>query len=133
MSEALSLQLLEEDMRHMMRRLLAADDRRVFSRLAPLVLQLLGESAWTAPDLSAAAMVGRGHVADDLVALIGEYTSERGGLRQFGNLLERCEGCVSGGIRLVRIGTDGRDGVVYRLKVLATFDPLETRAAGGGA
>ncbi|WP_298829370.1 hypothetical protein [uncultured Piscinibacter sp.] len=133
MDFALSLQLLEDDVRHMMRRLLAVDDRRVLAKLLPLVHQLLGEAAWTAADLSAAAMVGRGHVADDLVALVGEYTSERGGLRQFGNLLERCEGCVIGGIRLVRIGTDGRAGAVYQLKVLATFDALETRAAGGGA
>jgi len=131
--DSAALSLLEEDVRHMMRRLLAGDDRRVLGKLLPLVHQLLGESAWTAADLSAAAMVGRGHVADELVELIGEYTSERGGLRQFGNLLERCEGCVSGGIRLVRIGADARDGVVYGLKVLATFDPLETRAACGAA
>ena len=99
---------LREDVHHLTRRLLAADDRHTIACLMPMVHALLDSSAWTLADLFARANKRGPLAADALLALIAQYTSEIGGRRALGNLLARCEGVTIAGLRLVRL--DRRTG-----------------------
>lgn len=105
---------LREEQRYLVRRLLAADDRRRMALLLPLVYALLGENVWTSAELWAAAL------ADDdsakLTELLASWRTDSGGLRQFGGMLERCEGATFNGLRLVPVRSRDRDGALWRLE-----------------
>ncbi|MBL8288276.1 MAG: hypothetical protein JNL85_09865 [Rubrivivax sp.] len=111
---------LREEVGHLMRRLLAPDDRRDLAALLPLVWAILGTRAWTAADLAAAAAAGAGARADALVAFVATYTTEAGGLRMLGRLLTRCEGASAGGLRLHRLDVTS-DGGIYAVRPVPGF------------
>jgi hypothetical protein len=129
-AEALLLEevrALREDLQHLARRILAADDRAELARMLPAVEAQLGGQVWTAAELFAAAL------APDALALqqsVAQYATESGGLRSLGHLLDRCAGAVCSGLRLVRVGV-GREGVTYMVaRVSGGPKPAPVLAAG---
>jgi hypothetical protein len=131
-AEALLLEevrALREDLQHLARRILAADDRAELARMLPAVETQLGGQVWTAAELFAAALAPDAQALQQSVAY---YASETGGLRSLGHMLDRCTGAVSNGLRLVRVG-GGRDGVAYMVtRVSGGPKPAPVLAAGHG-
>lgn len=105
---------LREDQQFLMRALLAASDKRNALRFLPLIADVLGDRAFTAPELLAAALNDRTAAGQALREVIGEFVTDDGGLRAFGRLLARIEGVPLGGCRLISAG-DGRDGRRWRV------------------
>ena len=110
---------LREDQQHLMRSLLARDDRRAGQVLLPLVAELVGSGTFTAASLLAGALKDQtpaGQAARDVLA---DLVTDTGGLRAFGRLLSRLEGAPLAGCRLQAAGetSEGR-----RWRVLSVSD-----------
>lgn len=123
---------LAEEQRHLARRLLVADDRRELARLLPLVHGMMADRAWSAAGLYEAAALGDESSAE-LATALQQWNTTSGGLRAFGGLLERCAGCVSGGLRLVALGTKDRTGALYQVARLSRVPKVAGSLAPGAA
>lgn len=104
---------LREDLQYALRRMLRDEDRDDLRQLLSLAEQLMGTKTWRASDLYTSALATKSAV--ELQAFLAARVTDGGGLRSFGRLLERGEGAVFAGLRLVRVGAPDRDGVLYTL------------------
>ena len=95
---------LRDEQQHLMRALLAREDRRTGSALVPLLGEAFGGEGFTAADLAALALNGRDSAAQALRELVADYCTADGGLRSLGRFLARLEGCSFGGSRLLADG-----------------------------
>lgn len=102
---------LADDVRHMERRRLAADDRRVGAVLLRLAHELVGDARFTAPELFARALNDRTAAGRALCEVLVDY----GSVRSIGRLLARLESVVLSGCRLVPAGA-AREGRAWRLQ-----------------
>lgn len=123
MSDALILEIrrlraelaeLREDHQHLLRALLTARDKRNGVALLPLISDVLGDRAFTAADVVAAALNTRTAEGQALLELVREFVTDVSGLRAFGKLLARIEGVPLAGCRLIG-GGEGRDGRRWRV------------------
>jgi hypothetical protein len=105
---------MREAFEYVLLRTLRQQDREDLAALLPLVAEVMGASSWTVADVYVRALATPS--ADELQQLLAEWSTEVGGRRSLGRLLERGVGSVFGGLRLVEIGAQGRDGLVYTLK-----------------
>ena len=110
---------LREDQQHLMRSLLARDDRRVGQVLLPLVAGLVGSGMFTAASLLAGALKDQTPAGQATRDVLADLATDTGGLRAFGRLLSRLEGAPLAGCRLQAAGeaSDGR-----RWRVLSVSD-----------
>lgn len=99
---------LVADVRHMQRRQLKADDRRVGAVLLPLAFDLARGQRTTVADLHLRALNARTPTARALCEIMADY----GTVKQIGKLFARLVGVALAGHRLVRVGTRG-DDVLY--------------------
>ena len=95
------------DVRHVERRQLRADDRRVGLVLLRLAYGVTRGARFTGPALLEAAYNDRSAEGRALCEVLVEY----GNLRALGKLLARLAGVELGGHRLVRIGPRGGDAL----------------------
>lgn len=107
------LQALREDVQHLTRRLLPAQDRQELRELLPLVHALMGEATWSLPSLYAVATLAPD--AKDLERRLEDWRTEVGGFRELGHVLMRGRGTVHHGLRLVYVGGDS-EGALHTLK-----------------
>ncbi|RIK69798.1 MAG: hypothetical protein DCC67_21070 [Planctomycetota bacterium] len=105
---------LREDQQFLMRALLQPADKRNAVALLPLIADVLGDRAFTAADVVAAALNTRTPDGQALLELVRERATDDGGLRAFGKMLARIEGMPLAGCRLISAG-DGRDGRRWRV------------------
>jgi hypothetical protein len=105
---------LVDEQRHLTRRLLERDDRRAGLVLFPLISALAGSSPFTAGGLLQAALNDRSSVGQAVRELIVEASAGTAGLRAFGRLLARLEGCTLAGFKLTAAG-EAREGLRWRL------------------
>ena len=105
---------LREDQQHLMRSLLARDDRRAGQVLLPLVAELVGGHLFTGPSLLAAALADRTAAGQAAREVIADMATDAGGLRAFGRLLSRLDGVPLAGCRLQAAG-EASDGRRWRL------------------
>lgn len=108
------VQALREDHQHLLRALLAASDKRNGVALLPLIADVIGDRAFTAADVVAAALNTRTAEGQALLELVREFVTDVSGLRAFGRLLKRIEGVPLAGCRLIGDG-EGRDGRRWRV------------------
>jgi len=101
---------LGEDVRHLERRPLAADDRRIVTVLLPLAAELIGEEWFTVPLLLQSALEDRTSLGQALREVLNDY----GSIRAVGRLLARLDGVTLGGCRLTPAG-ERRDGRAWRV------------------
>jgi hypothetical protein len=107
---------LIQEVQHLNRRLLASEYRKEMRRLLPEVHALMGVQMWTAAELYAAAAHATN--AATLLLHLEEWSSETGGLRSFGHMLDQCAGTVHGGLRLLHCGRDHNVNL-YRVQVVS--------------
>jgi hypothetical protein len=105
---------MREALEYVLLRTLRQQDREDLATLLPLVAEVMGTSSWTVADVYVRALATPD--ADELQQLLAAWNTEVGGRRSLGRLLERGVGSVFAGLRLVEIGAQGRDGLVYTLK-----------------
>jgi hypothetical protein len=109
---------LRDEQAHLLRALLARDDRRTGAALLPLIAELLDGRAFTAAELLTAALDDRTPAGRALCELVAEFVTDTGGMRALGRLLARLEGVPLAGCRLVSAGAAG--GVCrWRVKVVS--------------
>lgn len=104
---AAAVEALADDVRHVERRQLRADDRRVGAVLVPLAYELTRGARTTVPMLFERAYNDRTPAARALVEVLADY----GSVKAAGKLCARLAGVVLGGHRLVRVGTRGDDAL----------------------
>lgn len=102
-AQADELAELREDHAHLQRALLSRQDRRTGAALVPLLADML-PGTFTAADAAALALNDRTAEGQAVRELMAEYITDDGGLRAFGRLLARLEGCEFNGARLVSAG-----------------------------
>lgn len=95
---------LRDEQAHLLRALLARQDRRTGAALVPLLAERFDGADFSAAEVAAAALNGRDTAAQALRELVADYASEAGGLRALGRLLARLEGCCFDGCRLTAAG-----------------------------
>lgn len=106
---------LLDEQRHLARRLLEREDRRIGTVLLPLLHELIGDAAFTAASAAARALNDRtatGQAVRELLADVG--MGDGGGLRSFGRLLQRLDGAPLAGLRLLPAG-ERREGLAWRM------------------
>jgi hypothetical protein len=118
---ALVAELLDEQ-QHVHRRLLEREDRRTGAALVPLLAEAFGTGDFTAAAVAAHALNARDAAGQALRELVGEYATERGGVRAFGRLLVRLEGVTFDGHRLVSMG-QVRGVARWRVRVSEAVKP----------
>jgi hypothetical protein len=91
---------LRGDQRHLMRMLLAKEDRRAGAAMLPLLGDRMSEAGFAASDAWAQTLNDRSAEGQALRELIAEYFTEDGGLKAFGRFLARIEGVPLAGRRL---------------------------------
>jgi hypothetical protein len=106
---------LVDEQRHLLRALLAGPDRRAGVVLLPLVAELVGDGAFTATSLLRGAMNDRTPTGQAARDVLGDLTTEAGGLRAFGRLLARLQGVPLAGYRLVPDG-EASEGRRWRMQ-----------------
>lgn len=94
---------LQDDQRHLMRSLLSKDDRRAGAALVPLLAEVF-DATFTAAEVSHRALNDRTDAGQALRELVAEHVTDVAGLRAFGRLLARLEGCSFDGCRIVAAG-----------------------------
>ena len=125
------LAALRDDVQHLSRRILAADDRRELALLLPAAWGVMGNTTWTANDLARRAVLATGLHGAALLEVLDQNNSTSGGLRAFGRLLARIEGVACAGLRLERQGVDGNRAALYVVRSVSGFQASETGTASG--
>ncbi len=95
---------LRDEQAHLLRALLARQDRRVGAAMVPLLAERFEGRDFSAAELVGAVLNDRDAAAQALRELVADYASEDGGLRALGRLLARLEGVSFDKCRLAAAG-----------------------------
>ncbi|MFM2058877.1 MAG: hypothetical protein RLY71_3262 [Pseudomonadota bacterium] len=109
---------LQAEQAFLLQRLVRAEDRANGGRLLSLAYLLVGQNLFTLAGLHARATQGSSLQARAVAQCLADLSTQTGGLRNVGRLLQRIEGVPLEGVRLVG-GTGTREGRRWHIEPAA--------------